>query len=94
MEELTFVDTIGSKDLGHFQGKQHVLVIQEYTDKDGKSIYNVSIEKTFGDDFETHTTDLFESEDFDEASSFYRELLDVYACGYLSGAKDVAGGIA
>lgn len=76
-EQLYFVDTVASKQLDD----SNVLVIQEYENERGKSIYNVSIEKDDDKLFETRTTDLYETEDFNKAQRFFSELFNIYEIG-------------
>lgn len=76
-EQLYFVDTLMSKTLND----SNELVLQEYENDRGESIYNVSIEKYDDDQFETRTTDLYETEDFDKAQGFFSELVNIYEIG-------------
>lgn len=76
-EQLYFVDTLMSKTLND----SNELVLQEYENDHGESIYNVSIEKYDDDQFETHTTDLYETEDYDKAQGFFSELVNIYEIG-------------
>lgn len=76
-EQLYFVDTLMSKTLND----SNELVLQEYENDRGDSIYNVSIEKYDDDQFETRTTDLYETEDYDKAQGFFSELVNIYEIG-------------
>lgn len=76
-EQLYFVDTLKSKTLDD----NNELVLQEYENERGESIYNVSIEKYDDEQFETRTTDLYETEDFDKAQRFFTELVNIYEIG-------------
>ena len=76
-EQLYFVDTLMSKTLND----SNELVLQEYENDRGDSIYNVSIEKYDDDKFETRTTDLYETEDYDKAQGFFSELVNIYEIG-------------
>ncbi len=76
-EQLYFVDTVASKQLDD----SNELVLQEYENDRGESIYNVSIEKYDDEQFETRTTDLYETEDFDKAQGFFSELVNIYEIG-------------
>lgn len=76
-EQLYFVDTLMSKTLND----SNELVLQEYENDRGESIYNVSIEKYDDDQFETCTTDLYETEDYDKAQGFFSELVNIYEIG-------------
>lgn len=76
-EQLYFVDTLMSKALND----SNELVLQEYENDRGESIYNVSIEKYDDDQFETRTTDLYETEDYDKAQGFFSELVNIYEIG-------------
>lgn len=76
-EQLYFVDTLMSKTLND----SNELVLQEYENDHGESIYNVSIEKYDDDQFETRTTDLYETEDYDKAQGFFSELVNIYEIG-------------
>jgi len=76
-EQLYFVDTLMSKTLND----SNELVLQEYENDRGESIYNVSIEKYDDDQFETRTTDLYETEDYDKAQGFFSELVNIYEIG-------------
>lgn len=76
-EQLYFVDTLMSKTLND----SNELVLQEYENDHGESIYNVSIEKCDDDQFETRTTDLYENEDYDKAQGFFSELVNIYEIG-------------
>lgn len=76
-EQLYFVDTLMSKTLND----SNELVLQEYENERGESIYNVSIEKYDDDQFETRTTDLYETEDYDKAQGFFSELVNIYEIG-------------
>ena len=57
------------------------LVLQEYENDHGDSIYNVSIEKYDDEQFEARTTDLYETEDYDKAQGFFSELVNIYEIG-------------
>ena len=76
-EQLYFVDPLKSKTLDD----NNELVLQEYENERGESIYNVSIEKYDDEQFETRTTDLYETEDFDKAQRFFTELVNIYEIG-------------
>lgn len=76
-EQLYFVDTLMSKTLND----SNELVLQEYENDRGESIYNVSIEKYDDDQFETRTTDLYETENYDKAQGFFSELVNIYEIG-------------
>lgn len=76
-EQLYFVDTLMSKTLND----SNELVLQEYENDHGESIYNVSIEKYDDDQFGTRTTDLYETEDYDKAQGFFSELVNIYEIG-------------
>ena len=76
-EQLYFVDTLMSKTLND----SNELVLQEYENDRGESIYNVSIEKYDDEQFETRTTDLYETEDHDKAQGFFSELVNIYEIG-------------
>ncbi len=76
-EQLYFVDTLMSKTLND----SNELVLQEYENDRGESIYNVSIEKYDDEQFETRTTDLYETEDYDKAQGFFSELVNIYEIG-------------
>lgn len=76
-EQLYFVDTLMSKTLND----SNELVLQEYENDRGDSIYNVSIEKYDDEQFETRTTDLYETEDYDKAQGFFSELINIYEIG-------------
>ena len=76
-EQLYFVDTLMSKTLND----SNELVLQEYENVRGESIYNVSIEKYDDEQFETRTTDLYETEDYDKAQGFFSELINIYEIG-------------
>lgn len=76
-EQLYFVDTLMSKTLND----NNELVLQEYENDRGESIYNVSIEKYDDDQFETRTTDLYETEDYNKAQGFFSELVNIYEIG-------------
>ena len=76
-EQLYFVDTLRSKTLND----SNELVLQEYENDRGESIYNVSIEKYDDEQFETRTTDLYETEDYDKAQGFFSELVNIYKIG-------------
>lgn len=73
---LEFIGTIESKRIA----KHSYIVIQEYIDEDNKSIYNVSLEES-DDGLFSETTDLFETRDEAEASSFYKTLVKIYNYG-------------
>ena len=76
-EQLYFVDTLMSKTLND----SNELVLQEYENDRGESIYNVSIEKYDDEQFETRTTDLYETENYDKAQGFFSELVNIYEIG-------------
>ena len=76
-EQLYFVDTLMSKTLND----SNELVLQEYENDRGESIYNISIEKYDDEQFETRTTDLYETEDYDKAQGFFSELVNIYEIG-------------
>lgn len=76
-EQLYFVDTLISITLND----SNELVLQEYENDYGDSIYNVSIEKYDDEQFETRTTDLYETEDYDKAQGFFSELINIYEIG-------------
>ena len=76
-EQLYFVDTLMSKTLND----SNELVLQEYENDRGESIYNVGIEKYDDEQFETRTTDLYETEDYDKAQGFFSELVNIYEIG-------------
>ena len=76
-DQLYFVDTLKSKTLDG----NNELVLQEYENEHGESVYNVSIEKSDDEQFETRTTDLYETEDFDKAQRFFSELVNIYEIG-------------
>ena len=76
-EQLYFVGTLMSKTLND----SNELVLQEYENDRGESIYNVSIEKYDDEQFETRTTDLYETEDYDKAQGFFSELVNIYEIG-------------
>ena len=76
-EQLYFVDTLMSKTLND----SNELVLQEYENDRDESIYNVSIEKYDDDQFETRTTDLYETKDYDKAQGFFSELVNIYEIG-------------
>lgn len=73
---LEFIGTIESRRIA----KHSYIVMQEYIDKDNKSIYNVSIEES-DDGLFSETTDLFETRDEEKALSFYKVLIKIYNYG-------------
>lgn len=73
---LEFLNTVEVTQIAEYS----YIVMQEYTNEKGKSVYNVSLEES-EDGFISHTTDLFESEDEAKASSFYQILVIIYNYG-------------